>query len=402
MPELPVNHISSNLVQPRNGNGRHCTVAFDTWPLLSRFRNNGIYVYARNLLSYFREVAQEGEMHFRPLVSSTVASDANQFTATDGFRPYNTTLLRIGRLWRYGGACWSARKSKADVLFCPSANTIPIGGLIPAVTTIHDIIPVVFPNVPRAQALKREFAMCARLSRAVITDSQHSKQDLVNVFRLPESKVHVVYLACDNKIFNDDPVDPSERDPLLNKLGIRQPFILHHGRIQERKNLERLIHAYRALVGNNKNLDTALVLVGENGWGHERIVAAASHCQPPERVVFTGPLSDPELAILLKCATLVVIPSLYEGFCLPLLEAMACGAPVICSNSSCLPEVSGGELLYFDPYSVEDMAARIEEVLEHDDVRQRLASAGKARASTFSWQRCAEQTLQVLRSATAS
>lgn len=395
------------VTQPRkmtgaNGTRGHLTIAFDTWVLMSRFRNNGIYVYARNLLGHFRQMASEASIEVRPLVSSAVSSDANQFGTRPGFRPYDTNLLRSGRVWRHGGACLSARISNADLLFCPSGNTLPIRGLIPVVTTIHDIIPVVLPTIHKASALRREYSMAAKLSRTVITDSRHSKQDLVNIFGLPESKVHVVHLACDRATFNDAATESTRRQNLLHRLGLDRPYILHHGRIHERKNVKRLIEAYAIVLSRKRNFDVDLVLVGELDSGHEEIVAAAKRCQAPARVIFTGPQTDPDLAILLKSATLAVIPSLYEGFCLPLLEAMACGTPTISSNASCLPEISGGVLRYFDPASLDEMACCIEEVLESDALRASLSLKGKERAGFFSWERCAAETLAILKTAAAN
>lgn len=110
-----------------------------------------------------------------------------------------------------------------------------------------------------------------------------------------------------------------------------------------------------------------------------------------------GALVDTDLATLIKGASLVVVPSLYEGFCLPMVEAMASGAPTVAANASCLPEVSGGVLRYFDPASVEDMATCLEQVLEDEETRIELAQRGKSRARCFSWQRCAEETVAVLR-----
>lgn len=382
-----------------NGNSNHVTIAFDTWALISRFRNSGIYVYARNLLSHFREIAGEHRVEMRPLVSSSVASDANKFEAGRGFRPYNTNLLRVGRIWRYGGACLSALGSNADVLFCPSGTTLPVGPLFPVVATIHDVTPVVFPAFPKklARGLRFAFANTARFSRSIITDSLCSKQDLVNVFKVPEAKVHVVYLGCDQTVFNDEPPKLEQKKKVIARFGLSKPFIFHHGTIQPRKNLTRLIEAYRLCLSRNRGLDCDLVLAGEFGWQYEETVAAANASHGPGRVVLAGALSDPELATLLKCAQLVVIPSFYEGFCLPLLEAMACGAPSICSNASCLPEISGGVLRYFDPYSAEEMACCIEKALESESLRSKLSMEGKKRASQFSWRRCAEETLVILK-----
>ena len=167
--------------------------------------------------------------------------------------------------------------------------------------------------------------------------------------------------------------------------------------MQPRKNLKRLIQAFRLLLSRNRGLDLDLVLAGPLGWrGEELLAAAAQRAEEKGRVILAGALSDDELAALLKGATLVAIPSLYEGFCLPLVESIACGVPTVAAGTSCLPEISGGVLRYFDPESVEEMAASMEGTLESESVQKELAAKGLARAQKFDWRQSAEQTLQVL------
>jgi glycosyltransferase involved in cell wall biosynthesis len=157
-----------------------------------------------------------------------------------------------------------------------------------------------------------------------------------------------------------------------------------------------LIAAYRLLLSRNKNLDYDLVLAGRLGWDYGDILRAAAD-NGPGRVILSGALPDADLASLIRSASLAVIPSLYEGFCLPMVESMACGTPTIAARSSCLPEVSGEVLRYFDPNSIEDMAACMEEALEDHDLRSELSRKGKERAATFRWEQCARETLNVLK-----
>ncbi|HEY6249852.1 MAG TPA: glycosyltransferase family 1 protein [Candidatus Angelobacter sp.] len=381
-----------------NGHGRTtATIAFDTWCLGGHARNQGVHVYAGQLLSHFREMGPRFGIEFAPYVSAGADNQANSFAAAPGFRPRETGLLKFSRVWRYGGACTLASLQRVDLVFSPHCTSLYFGNLAPAVVTIHDVIPLVGHwGLPRVSQILRFFLWwSAKASRAIITVSEYSKMDLLNAYGLPESKVSVIYNGYDKTIFNTVAPGPGLQH-LLKQLGVARPYILHHGAIKPNKNLARLIQAFHLLVERNKNLDMDLVLAGPFGWEYEGVLAAAN--QGPGNVIFTGALSDQELGLLVKGASLAVFPSLYEGFCLPLVEAMACGVPTIASSSSCLPEVSGGALRYFDPLSTEEMASCMEEALESEDLKRELAEKGQARANEFDWQRSAEETMMVLRS----
>ena len=375
------------------------TIVFDTWVLGSHGRNHGIHVYAKKLLGYFREMCPQYSVEIAPYVSSATDNGANEFAAAPGFIPRETRLLKHSRSWRWGGAGLTASLGKADLVFSPSCTTLFFGFPAPTVVTIHDLIPVMVPWGPKRMTRIAQFMLwsAAKFSHAIITDSIHSKGDLINLYKVPESKIAVVYLGCDKDNFNSLPQDPELHRALVKKLGVTRPYIVHHGVIKSYKNLKRLVQAYRLLVERNSNLDLDLVLAGPLGWAYEDILAEVQRCEGSRaKVIFTQALSDQELAMLVKGASLAVIPSLYEGFCLPLVESMACGVPTIAANRSCLPEVSGGVLLYFDPESIDDMASCMEEALENETLRRELAEKGRVRADLFDWRRCAEQTLTVL------
>ncbi|MGB9123398.1 MAG: glycosyltransferase family 1 protein, partial [Candidatus Angelobacter sp.] len=193
------------------------------------------------------------------------------------------------------------------------------------------------------------------------------------------------------------PPDAALLKQLQLRLGIGRSYILHHGAIQPRKNLPRLIAAYRQMLGRNAQLDFDLVLAGPLAWQHEETLNLANADNTGRgKVILTGVLVDRDLSLLVRGASLEVIPSLYEGFCLPMIEAMACGVPAIVANTSCLPEVSGGVLRYFNPSSVEDIAACMESVLLSRDLQTELAQRGRERAQRFSWDLCAQETAAVL------
>jgi glycosyltransferase involved in cell wall biosynthesis len=377
----------------KNGKVR---VAFDSAALKARYRNHGIQVYARNLLGSLRDAAPRYGMEIRPFVS---AGNMAAFKKEPNFLPRKTSLLQFDRLWRYGGASIAAFLDNADIMLNPNGASLPISALIPTVTTIHDLTPMVQPGFsPRITFLLKFLLMrSAKASAAIITVSENSKCDIMRLCGVDESKVYVVYEGYDRALFNDEKPDSAALQALLARLGIRRPYILHHGAVQPRKNLVRLIAAYRQILERNSTLDFDLVLAGPLAWQFGDVVAVAeTNAGSCGNVVLTGALSDQDLSLLLRGAALEVIPSLYEGFCLPMVEAMACGIPTVVSNSSCLPEVSGGTLRYFDPYSIEDMSACMQEALQSADLRAELSARGRQHVQKFSWDLCAEETLAVL------
>jgi glycosyltransferase involved in cell wall biosynthesis len=372
-------------------------IAYDTWTLAAEHRNTGIHVYAREILAHLREMASQHGADVRPFVCRN--NDAADFAPASGFAPVRSLLLRHGRMWRYGGGWLAMRRLKPDVIFSPSITTLQFASRAARVTTIHDVTPVVMPNFAPEKMLQK---MRFFLSRAVkgsdqlIAISESSKRDLMRVYDVPESRISVIYSGYNKRIFNTEPPAADLRERLRQRYGLNQPYIIHHGLMQPRKNSKRLIQAYRLLLERNRGLDLDLVLAGPLGWQGEEIRHEARELSGSGRVHLTGGLSDEELGTVVKGAALAAIPSLYEGFCLPLVESMACGVPTIAARTSCLPEISGGVLRYFDPESTEEMAACMESVLGNDVLGSELSSRGVARAQQFDWQRSAAQTLQVL------
>lgn len=374
------------------------TLAFDTWALGGFARNHGVSVYARELLTRFRAMGPDCPVEVMPYVCAGADNAANQFSASPEFRPQQASWLKHSRLWRWGGANLRAM-GKADLVFNPT-STVLYGGLpVRSVVTIHDLIPVVLPWASRriTRALRFCLWWSAKFAQEIITPSEHSKADIIKVYGLPESRITVIYDGYDKTVFNTIPLDPELRGKLFARFEIDRPYLLHHGVIKPNKNLKRLIQAYRLALERNRDLDVDLVLAGPLGWEYADILEEAGKIQKGRgRVIFTQALSDDELSLLVKGARLEVVPSLYEGFCLPMIESMACGVPTIAANSSCLPEISGNILEYFDPRSVEEMAVCIERALESETLCQKLAAQGLRRAGDFDWGKCAQETMAVL------
>jgi alpha-1,3-rhamnosyl/mannosyltransferase len=305
-------------------------------------------------------------------------------------------------MWRLAGANLAAAKAGADLIFSPTSNTLALGK-VPVVVTIHDATPMLMPSNSARVAFMLRWLLraAARFSRAIITVSECSKNDLVKL-GVPAEKISVVYIGYDRQVFNAALADPEALRALRERSGIRRPYVFHHSVIQPRKNLIRLMQAHRQLLEKRADLELDLVLAGPLGWQYEDIVASAKASQHERgQVLLPGAMPAEELATLIKGASLVVIPSLYEGFCIPMVESMACGAPVIASGTSCLPEISGNALLYFDPTSPDEMSEKMLMVLQDNDLAQRLKLAGMQRAQQFSWEKCAAETLTILEGACA-
>ena len=374
-------------------------IAVDPWTLAGRFRCQGTYVYTQNLLREFKKLARNGSgVTFSLFASDRNGNDAAAIPPAENFELCLTPLVDHDRVWRWGGAGLSAARANADVMFIPTAATLPVGP-VPAVCTIHDVTPLVMPSHSRGVRTLQRLVLkgCARRARAIITLSKCSKRDIVTLLGVPEEKVSIIHEACDQEVFNPSPADPAALEQLRRKLRIGKPYVLHHGTIQPRKNLKRLIEAFRLMLARDSGVDLDLVLAGPMGWGYDEVInAAANRNGSRGEVIFAGMLPDAELALLIKGASLVAIPSLYEGFSLPMVEAMACGTPTITSSTSCLPEVSGQVLSYFDPLSVDDIASCMRAALVDSDLNRRLRQNGIARAREFSWERCARETLEIL------
>lgn len=374
-------------------------IAVDSWTLASRFRCQGTYVYTQNLLREFKRLArQDPSVSFSLFASGRNGNDAIHIAPEERFELCSSALLDHDRLWRFGGAGLSASRSCADLMFIPTAATLPVGR-VPAVCTIHDVTPITMPSHSAKVSAIQRFLLrgCARLSRVIITSSECSKRDIVALLGVPEEKVRVIHDGCDQSLFNAEQPDRAALVALRFRLGIERPYLFHHGTIQPRKNLKRLIEAYHLMLADDADMDFDLVLAGQLGWASDEIVKAAARSNGRGKVILAGVLGDSDLALLIKDARLAVVPSLYEGFSLPMVESMACGVPTIASSTSCLPEISGNTLAYFDPLSIEDMASCMHMVLCNSELRDSLRQKGIDRARDFTWERCARETLNVLK-----
>jgi glycosyltransferase involved in cell wall biosynthesis len=373
-------------------------IAVDTLFMSKRLRQTGTGVYLFHLLSECLRIARAGGLDFE-FHGFVAPRDnwANSGFASPFLKVHKTVVMAHSRLWLLGGMAIHTARVRPHLVFLPTAQHSLPSRRAPVVTTIHDAMFKRLPSgqVKHARRLHAWTWLNAKLASRILTVSSWSKQDLVEIYGLDPEKVEVTYNGYDRQLYSGIAPDPDASAALLARLGISRPFVLHHGMVELRKNVHRLIQAWDRMMERNKGFNAQLVLAGGMGLGHEQILKLREASASRDQIIFTGALPDAELATLIKNATLCVIPSLYEGFCLPMVEAMACGVPTVASNSSCIPEVSGGVLEYFDPYSIEEMAETIRRALEDISLRERLRRRGLARAADFSWERCARQTLRI-------
>jgi alpha-1,3-rhamnosyl/mannosyltransferase len=229
------------------------------------------------------------------------------------------------------------------------------------------------------------FGRALRTADAVVAVSRNTATDLARTGRLDPERIHVIPLAGSLPIGTIDPA------PALERLRIPRPYALFVGTLEPRKNLVRLIRAYRRAA---LEVPHTLVLAGPLGWRSGPIHRELA-LRGAGSVVVTGPVSEPHLDALYRGADAFVYPSMYEGFGLPVLDAMARGVPVITSNTSSLPELVGTAAVQVSPASTAELASALERVLSDQDQRATLAAAGRARAAEYSWERTARATIDV-------
>lgn len=273
---------------------------------------------------------------------------------------------------------------------------IPVVSPVPSVVTIHDTIYSRFPTLipPHHRLLYSVFMRCCvRQARRIICVSQASADDLCRFFpRTPRENIRVVPNGVEERFRPLETDDPTE---LRAKLGLPEHYVLYVGNHRGHKNLPRLIQAFAGIA---RDLPHSLVLPSAKGRGSELTEHAISSAGVGERVIY-HPLPDESLPAIYSLADAFVLPSLAEGFGLPALEAMACGTPVVTSNTTSLPEVVGDAAITVDPYSIDDLAQAIRAVLTDEALSRTLRTKGLARSREFTWRRTAELTLQTYREA---
>lgn len=289
------------------------------------------------------------------------------------------------------------QKNKPDVFFSPG-HYAPRFSPVPRVISIMDLAFFHFPEYFTKKDLTQLHnwtRYSVKAAKKIITISEATKNDIIKLYSVPRGKIEVIYPGIKHTFSTTKSMTKTE---IQEKYNISDHYVLFVGTLQPRKNIEKLIEAFALAKKslNDTSKDLQLVIVGKKGWQFESILSAPERFNVEESVKFLDFVPDADLSALYKDAQLFAFPSLYEGFGLPVLEAMRYGCPVLTSNISSLPEAGGDAAYYIDPGDAKDIAQGIEKLITNPKLRSEMIEKGKKQISKFSWEKAAKETLAVL------
>ncbi len=368
-----------------------------------REEKRGVGRYLINLLEKFSQLARDDTFYlyspgpilyscFRSLRSRTGERDENWH-------------YRFGN-WPLPGSFWLRTfgrrllvKDQIETFFAP-CDILPtnLPSSLRKAVAVHDLTFLLYPETMATYnrfVHRLFFASSLAKADAIITMSEAVKKSLLYYFAFPQDRlglgdrITVIYEGVDEQFH---PYEKEEVKRVLDRYQLKRPYILSVGTLEPRKNYPVLFRAFARL-----KVDWDLVIIGKPGWKWGEIFAARKALKLTERVKILGYVKDWELPLFYNGAEILVLPSLYEGFGLPVIEALACGIPVICSATGSLPEVGGDACLYFNPHSDEELHFKITSLLSNSELRKTLRERGIRRAQNFTWEKTAEKTLKVLK-----
>jgi GT2 family glycosyltransferase/glycosyltransferase involved in cell wall biosynthesis len=287
------------------------------------------------------------------------------------------------------------KDNKIDVFHGPSFM-IPFFLDCPSIITVHDLTFLHYPKgftFPTLLYYKTFFRYSLKKASMIIADSKATKQDLMKYCGMHPNKIKVIYLGVDNQFTIID--DKKRKESVVKKYMLPEFFFLFTGLLSPRKNVEGVIQAYAQLMKDEKNIQHKLVIVGNKGWLYEPIFELVKKLQIEDKVIFTGYVDTEDLPVFYNLAEALLFPSFYEGFGLPILEAMACGCPVITSNISSMPEVAGEAAILINPRNICEIQEGMKTIISDKEVKTRLIKRGLEQVKGFSWENTAKETLDL-------
>ncbi|MBI5123441.1 glycosyltransferase family 4 protein [Candidatus Roizmanbacteria bacterium] len=345
----------------------------------------GSSVYCFELLNNLSKIDKEN--NYEIFLPQSPTNDLPKATEAWKYR-----VLAARKMWTITSLSLELLKNRSlDVFFTPT-HYLPLFAPKKSVVSILDVSYIYFPELFKKKdliQLKKWTKYSAKKSKKILTISESSKNDIIREYGVSGEKVKVIYPGI--RQVSSIEYGVLSMDELSKKFGIEKKYILFVGTLQPRKNITRLIEAYSKI-----ETDVNLIVVGRRGWKFEEILSAPEKYNVKDKVIFLENVSDEELPSLYKNAEFFILPSLYEGFGIPVLEAMNYGTAVITSKISSLPEVGGNAALYVDPNDTMDMVEKMKKLLNDENLRKQLVEKGKKQTEKFSWEKSARETLAVL------
>lgn len=344
-------------------------------------RKVGVSVYAFELLYYFKKKATKDLsfiVYLRAIPLEDMPSENEWFSYE---------IIRGNFLWsQLFFPIYLFTHKKPSVLFCP-AHYAPRFSPVKTIVTVHDLAYYYYPDEFLKKdlfQLKNWTKYSIKKAQKIIAVSKTTKKDILKFYGEPESKIEVIYNGFRH-----------EKNHISNLKAPATDYFLYVGTIQPRKNISTLIQAFSLLL--HEYPDYKLFLVGRKGWLYDSIFEKVKKLGIEKNIVFTGYVDDKTLDMYYRHAKCFIIPSLYEGFGIPILEAMNRGCPVISSFNSSLPEIGGEACLYFDPNDPKGIFDDMKEMITNEQLRKDLVKKGKDRVQLFSWEKCGEETLNLIK-----
>lgn len=370
-------------------------IGIDGIPLATPKTGIGHYTFelARSLARFAPD--DEFELVAPVPISLNAENESDELQAPN-LRAVHTPLNALRRRWWTIGLPLYVRQNKLT-LFHGTNYNLPLWNRCPTVVTIHDLSLLLHADTHQEHLVRRarmRLPTMTRIATRIITDSESVKREICEHLGVASEKITAVPLAP-RRAFR--PVGPAEARTARHRLGVEDDFILFVGTLEPRKNLMTLVRAFDELL-RTTDLRPQLVIAGPKGWLTEDLFAHVEQ-SAHKRIVFTGYVSDEDLCALYSSCLVSIYPSLYEGFGLPPLEAMACGAPVITSRIPVIMETVGTAARLIEPSDVRELTATLVELLTNPGARAQLSASGLQRATEFTWERTAQMTLEVYREA---
>lgn len=359
---------------------------------LDAARVDGTRVYIKNMLNRFGKISPQDDFFIYH------KSEFNPELAPSKFSNYKIKKIKFPFFWTQIRFALELTRDNPNILWMPMHN-LPLARRkkMKTVVTVHDLAYKIFPDYfPRKDLRELNFLGDYAIKNAdkLIAVSESTKKDILKFYPcICENKIKVIHHGFDAKLFQREITSKELNDTLKIYQLKSKRYILYSGAIQPRKNLERLIAAFE-ICKKETQADTKLVLAGEKAWLWREIFLKAEKSPYKKDIIFTGKLTFGEMAELMSGARLFVFPSLYEGFGIPVLEALAAGIPVVVADNSSLKEVGGEAVEYFNAGDECELAEKMKKVLTDEKLRNAMIVKGAEQIKKFSWEKCAEETLK--------